>query len=473
LSAVSVTDSDWQTAGTTRSLDNAAASGGNVHKAGQPFSVSATAVNAAAGVTTNYDGNPAFTITGVLQPALCGACTGTFATGTWSASSGTVSTTTATFDEAGVFTVTLDDQTYADVDIGDSTTAERYVPSAALSVGRFVPDHFDLSASNTPELQTFGVTDAACTTPTAGSKRSFTYIGQPFGYVTVPVVGVTARNAAGATTTNYRSGLWKVVASDVTQTYSSVPASPALAATINSPTVAAGSGTGTVTASSSDSLAYVRDTTAAAAEFSAQITLSVTVQDASESAVSGNGTIGSAAAAVFDGGGTGIAFDSGNAFRYGRLRLSNAHGSELLDLPLPIQTQYFNGSVFVTNSEDNCTTLQASDVKFDFLAGTPNLVACETRMNPTGTITFKSGASSTKLTKPGATNNGAVDLTVNLDALSGNTCVGASSSPATGAGKLYLQGDWGSGTYTEDPKARATFGVYKNADQFIYLRENF
>jgi hypothetical protein len=36
-----------------------------------------------------------------------------------------------------------------------------------------------------------------------------------------------------------------------------------------------------------------------------------------------------------------------------------------------------------------------------------------------------------------------------------------------------LQGNWGSGTYTDNPRARATFGVYKNADEFIYQRENF
>jgi len=40
----------------------------------------------------------------------------------------------------------------------------------------------------------------------------------------------------------------------------------------------------------------------------------------------------------------------------------------------------------------------------------------------------------------------------------------------------YLQSLWASppGTsYQNDPTARATFGVYKGANEFIYLRENY
>jgi hypothetical protein len=37
-----------------------------------------------------------------------------------------------------------------------------------------------------------------------------------------------------------------------------------------------------------------------------------------------------------------------------------------------------------------------------------------------------------------------------------------------------LQGLWYPGiSYNNDPGARATFGVYKGANEFIYLRENY
>jgi MSHA biogenesis protein MshQ len=51
------------------------------------------------------------------------------------------------------------------------------------------------------------------------------------------------------------------------------------------------------------------------------------------------------------------------------------------------------------------------------------------------------------------------------------TLTSATSSAATAANKTWLQGNWGSGTYNEDPRARATFGIFKNTDQFLYFRE--
>jgi len=57
---------------------------------------------------------------------------------------------------------------------------------------------------------------------------------------------------------------------------------------------------------------------------------------------------------------------AGNApeLRFGRLRLSNAVGSELLQLPMPLSAQYWNGQGFVVNSSDNCTQLNAANLVF-------------------------------------------------------------------------------------------------------------
>jgi len=170
--------------------------------------------------------------------------------------------------------------------------------------------------------------------------------------------------------------------------------------------------------------------------------------------------------------------------RFGRLNVSNAFGSELLDLSIPIETQYYNSSgVYVTNVADSCTTLTASNLAFSFVATTPNLVACETSISPATIIYFTSGRGSAvvppgtapvpKLTKPGAGNNGSVDITINLGAAAGSTCVAGISSPAAGAGQTWLQWKWSGSTFDRNPTARATFGVFKNADEFIYLRENF
>ncbi len=158
--------------------------------------------------------------------------------------------------------------------------------------------------------------------------------------------------------------------------------------------------------------------------------------------------------------------------RFGRLFLGNAFGSALLDLPIPIRTEYFSSGFFATNTLDGCTTVPASAITFTF-TGT-NLVACETQSNPSGVISFASGQGSLRLARPGAGNDGSVDLRVNLGATpADNTCTSAVSTLATTANLPWLQGNWGSGGYADNPGARATFGLFKNADEFIYLRENY
>jgi len=113
----------------------------------------------------------------------------------------------------------------------------------------------------------------------------------------------------------------------------------------------------------------------------------------------------------------------------------------------------------------------ASDVSFSFVPGTNLGPTCETQMSPNGTLAFTSGAAPVRLTKPGAANDGAVDLAVNLGAAAGNTCVGASATPATGASKTWLQGNWGTTSFNGNPQGRASFGQFKATDQFLYLRE--
>jgi MSHA biogenesis protein MshQ len=37
----------------------------------------------------------------------------------------------------------------------------------------------------------------------------------------------------------------------------------------------------------------------------------------------------------------------------------------------------------------------------------------------------------------------------------------------------HLQGNWSGGAYNVNPSARASFGVYRGADEVIHMRENF
>lgn len=451
--SIAVTDADSQTAGTTRALDNigGSPSGGRVHRAGRPFTITATVQPNTA---TNYDG--AFTVatsgglTCRTDYGLGSCATGSAALGTFTASGISAVTSTATYSEAGSINLLLEDVDFASIDAGDGSSY--IVPqSATAQVGRFVPDRFEFTAPSTPVLQTFGSGCAA---------RSFTYIGQPFWYATLPSATVQAVNAGGAVTTNYRGTLFKLAGSDITETYSNNAVGTSLtSASITPAQLMTGNGTGMYTAKSDGTLVFARSTASPDPAFNANVSLTVSATDATETGTAGNGSITTASALVFNGGGPGIAFDAGNAnaFRYGRLRMQNALASSgAIALPVPTETQYWNGTLFVRNADDHCTTLPAASIGLsDYRL---NLGPGETSV--TSDVTFNAGRAAVRLSAPGAANNGSVLVTPDLS--------------AAGANRAYLQGAWTGGVYNENPSARGSFGVFGSQPRnFIFQRENY
>jgi MSHA biogenesis protein MshQ len=452
--SVAAADADWQSAGGARTLNNTGAAGGVVHKAGRSFRLQVTP---SPGTATNYDGSPTVSALACSLPAPC--ANGVLAVGAFGGT-GTRVSDTATYSEAGAFSLTMVDQTYAGVDAadtaGDCSATGRYVcqSPAPASIGRFVPDRFALTATAQPVFRTFDTTDASCSAPPAGPRRSFTYVGQPFGYATAPSATVVAQNAAGTTTTNYRGALWKLTPAGITQSVANSPVLALDASQITAPALAEtpDTGTGTLTGNAANKLAFVRNAAVASAPFAANLALTWDIADASE-AGAGQGTIGTAAVLVFDGGGAGVGFDSGAELRYGRLRLTNANGSQLVPLPLPMEAQYWAGAAgFVTNVADNCTTVATASIGLGTYTG--NLAAGETALSGGGTLT--AGRRTLLLSAPGSANDGSVILTANL-----------------GATHSYLQGNWTGAAYDDNPTARATFGTFKGAGEVIFMRENF
>jgi len=238
-----------------------------------------------------------------------------------------------------------------------------------------------------------------------------------------------------------------------------------------------------------DLLAFLRVANAPLPPFAANISLNVTVSDASEVGappIAGNGTIAtSGGGATFSGAplGTGIAFDggiagSGNQFYYGQMQVQNTNGSELLPMQVPIQTQYFNGILFVTNAFDNCTTLAAGSI------GRGNFQAPLTRLRAIPSFAngvFLAGKNAISLTAPGAGFNGAMDLVIDLGATPNPaTCTAIVLAPPAlvGANLPYLHTVQSCtagppAAYTQDPTAHVTFGTNNINSNSIYLRENY
>lgn len=438
--------------------------------AGANFALAATAL-------AGYDGTPLIDSTKLAAhggAAQTGSTTGSF--GAASALTGIASGATFTYSEVGYFNFAASgvyDDSFTAVDQPNDCTDDfsntlsggKYgckFGNSATSVyfGRFVPDHFIVTTGTLTNRRLLGCSPAS----------SFTYAGEQLRVEFT----LTARNglATPTVTQNYTtaSGLAKldgtVIASfgfgaidlaDVTTPTNATALTGNLGLVASSGSWVAGAGSFTADlglnrAATPDGpyesfrLGIVPADTDGVTVRTSDLNLDTTVPaDTNDRVLAGSSIV-----------------------RFGRLRLSNAHGSELLALPIPISVQYWNGTLFTTHTADSCTNLTSANIGLDNYKN--NLASGETSVSP-ATINFASGIGTMRLTAPGAGNSGSVDLCVDLgsDPVGGVTC-----SAAASAGKSYLQGKWAPGTtWDNDPKVRATFGVYKNANEFIYLREMY
>lgn len=128
--------------------------------------------------------------------------------------------------------------------------------------------------------------------------------------------------------------------------------------------------------------------------------------------------------------------------RNGRLWISNAYGSELLPLPIPLRAEYYDGTRWALNAADNCTSLpvpgNGSGLDMHLLSGGSTTASLNSPL--------LAGNAGFRLSAPGAGHTGYVDITI--------------------AAPDYLKAAGGS-----NPAARAAFGMRKTP--LIYRRENF
>ena len=414
--------------------------------AGQPFTATIIAVEAGGAATPNFGQETVpesvkFTATLVLpssgnDPPVSGTA-GTFTIG--------VATGTAfSWPEVGIIDLV------PHIADGNYLTVGDVVGSATANVGRFIPYAFAV-ALNTP---VFG---------TSCSAGGFTYLGQPFVYTVAPVIAATAQARGGTTTQNYAGSLFRLSNTSVTgRAYIPTPAVPALdlsglpATTADPSIVDLGAGQSTLTFSAGSGLKYSRGS--AIAPFSATIALAVNVIDQDGAAAANPVTFGSSG---------GIAFSTGSTQRYGRLVLRDSVGSELLDLPTSLTTQYYLSSTqgFTSNTADFCTTaptLAFSGYQQNLAAGktcvrdsgSPGLsgVGCAAAATPSYHATAVGGDFNLLLAAPGSGNNGALTVTA--------------------AAPSWLQYEWSvsSGT-TSNPTGVATFGLFPGPASSVYQRE--
>ena len=162
-----------------------------------------------------------------------------------------------------------------------------------------------------------------------------------------------------------------------------------------------------------------------------------------------------------------------------RLAASNASGSELLNLIVPLRTEYWNGTAFETNVDDSCTVIENLDTDInlsnpDTAGGAPQpgntamVINDGTTQITSGAPSITSGAGQVVFSPPAdgdaVPDTGYVDMEINLS-------LDTPLDPG-GSDDWWLQYDWnGDGAFDENPTARATFGIYSGPGEYIYLRE--
>ena len=331
-------------------------------------------------------------------------------------------TTTASFGEVGIIRFETSTGFHgASVDVCSS------------NIGRFTPDHFDVTLDNTPAFA------PAC-------DGTFTYMSQWFGYAVAPQVRITARNRYGVTTRNYDGDWWQLP--DIVPGYvhagdpEPLPESLVFTPDAGHDPIdcAAGGCEGEVTIGFGGEFTYERDgepvdpvNGAVLVEFSVEDEDGVVyLNDPFEF------TVG------FE--------DDRNEQRWGRLEMQNAHGPELLPLTVPMFTTYFLDGIFRLNTDDNCTLVNTADVDLDIqLSG--GTIGADVLNTPASI-----GHLNISLSAPGAGNTGYVDVTPDL-------------SVTTGADLPWLTFDWDGDGNPRGPEARATFGVFGGNERHIYIRE--
>jgi len=420
--------------------------------AGAPFRATVSVRDAEGSVTPNY-GRESMPETVSLAAQLVapagGASPAIGSTAGFGAFTGGVATgTDFTWAEVGIV------RAVPSVGDGSYLTAGNVTGAPSEPIGRFVPSHF-VVALNSPLFGT------ACT---AGG---FTYQGQPFSYVTPPVITATAVAVSGTATTNYAGAFFKLSNATLSgRSYTSPAAaldtSGLPAAAVDPAVASTGGGVATLTFGSGSGLAFIKG--APQAPFAAQVQLSIDVQDADGVAAVGAGPLGNP---VTFGSAGGIPFTAGQQIRYGRIRVGTAVGSELVDLPVPMRAEYYAGPAagFVVNGADACST----GVTLALSSYTESLNAGETCVRDSGAP----GGSGIGCAAPAASPYSEPPLAGDFVLRLAAPGAGNQGSVAVGASvPAWLRFDWDAGTAgDENPAGQATFGVYGGERRVIYTRE--
>jgi len=436
--------------------------------AGSNYTMSVTAVNNAGTTTTAYTGTPVLTTTGITDWKAVAISSGSFSGSFGAAVSGVSSGSSFNYSDFGQLTIpvgAIKDSTYVsgsgsgDVAGGDCVSGSS---SNTLSGGLYGCNIANSATASTPRFIAHHYAVNHVITPACAS--TFTYFGQPM----MLSMTIDALNASGGRLTrltesapNKPSFTWTQMngGSSTTSPLTMPAANLKWSADSTYGTSSGGEYfTSTITTApysqGAVSVATTRPSVTPPASSSSppdyeSFNLITNASDANITSCNGvaaSGTMACSAAAT--------------KLRYGVLKLTDGQGTSLTPATVQVTAQYWNGSSFVTNTDDSCTVI-------NFNTGT---IASSTTPRPTAKNTSSTLSSGVGALMLNATLAG--NMAIRLGGAD-NNCVSATAGTVTSANALsgYLGGVSCSSSYDKDPSAQILFGTLRST--YIYRAEKF
>ena len=343
-------------------------------------------------------------------------------------------TITGNFPKVGTIAIT------AAIPGNDYLTAGDILNRPSLNVGRFYPNAFELTnnAGATPS-----VLDAC-------SSSGFTYFDESAIDIDYKI---TAKNALGDAISNYDAASGYGVATVSIGVESTADDGVNLASRLSGATSSWSSGVYSVNSSSSQ---FASSGSSPNAELLANVGL--IINDTLDGLNLASLDFDPVRAGDCTGSCTGQILPSSLRLRHGRIRLAGASGPETVALPAPLETQYYNGSGWVRNTLDDCTSFPeliqfgGAALTAGVTVGSGTSTASYTSL-ASSTVTLVDGTSGLIFSAPGIGNTGSFQIDFN-----GLTDLD------------HLQYDWnGDGDDFPSP-ATITFGSFRGHDKIIGRR---
>ena len=375
-------------------------SGSGFIAAGTNFNVGVQALNALGGTTPNFgQESPAETVK-VTFVALTyptgGSNAGTLSSGSYSLSGSTdgAGTVVANFNEAGTITLR------AEIGDGDYLGVGNVIGTTSGDIGRFYPSEFELTnnAGGSP-----AVLDGC-------ASSGFTYFDESAIDIDYKI---TAKNALGDAISNYDAASGYGVATVSIGVESTADDGVNLASRLSGATSSWSSGVYSVDSSSSR---FASSGSSPNAELLANV--GVIISDSLDGLNLAGLDFDPGEAGDCTGSCTGQILPSSLRLRHGRLRLAGASGPETVDLPATLETQYYNGSAWIRNTLDDCTSFPeliqfgGAALTAGVTVGSGTSAASYTSL-ASSTVTLVDGTSGLIFSAPGIGNTGSFQIDFN------------------------------------------------------------